>query len=331
MAAKKFTELTFDEVYQNNDKDSMLELLSIDPIEWDLMDEKEQLETLGIPLGEWIKLEDYLYHNPLTPGLSSSGMKSIYHNTPAKYRALKDYPEKQNRDALVFGRAFHKYVLEPDEFHSEYFVYPGDVRKNSAAYKKYAEDAKGRELIKDTVFKDIEGMAESLKNHYNFLHLLRSGHNERAMFVWDDEYKCVLRVKVDADTNDKVLDLKTTTSANANDFSVTSAKFGYDLQNWLYLRICELGGDAKKMFGFVAVEKTRPYLVNGLVISPEDITYYTDKIAKKVLEQYSYCTETGDWFGYEMNFENKKKTPFQVISLPNWYKYNIEEEVGFEG
>ena len=44
--AKKFMELTFDEVYQNNSKTDMLALLGIDEIEWDMMSEKEQLEEL---------------------------------------------------------------------------------------------------------------------------------------------------------------------------------------------------------------------------------------------------------------------------------------------
>jgi len=330
--AKKFMELTFDEVYANNTKKDMLNLIGISEIEWDMMSELEQLEYLGIPLNKWIKLEDYLYHNPITPGLSSSGMKSIYHNTPAKYKAFKDNPESGSRDALVFGRAVHKKILEPEEFDKEYFIYPGEVRKNSAAYKKYVEDANGRELIKSTAMEDIIGMEESLRNHYNFLELLRSGFNERAMFVYDKEFNAVLRVKVDADTKDKVIDLKTTTDASPEAFAGSAAKFGYDIQSWLYLRIAELGGDKKKMFGFVAIEKTRPYLVNGLVINQEDINYYTDKICRKVLEEYAYCIETGDWFGYEMvDFQSKTKQPFKIISMPNWYKYNIDEKFGFEG
>jgi len=330
--AKKFMELTFDEVYQNNSKVDMLALLGIDEMEWDMMSEKEQLEELGIPLNKWIDMEDYLYHNPITPGLSSSGMKTIYNGTPAKYREYKDNPETSSRDALVFGRAVHKYILEPEEFKKEYFIYPSDIRKNSAAYKKYVEDAKGREMLKESQYMDILGMENSLKKHFNMLALLRSGFNERAMFVYDEEYKCVLRVKVDADTNNKVIDLKTTLSASKEDFANSAAKFGYDLQSWLYLRICEIGGDAKKMFGFVAVEKNRPYLVNGLVIEPETISFYTDKIARKTLETYSYCTETDDWFGYEMeSFNNKKKTSFHIVDLPNWYKYKIDEQFGFEG
>ena len=137
---KRFLDLTFDEVYNNNTKKDMLNLLGIDEIEWDMMDEREQLKTLGIPLNEWVKLEDYLYHNPITPGLSSSGMKTIYHKTPRYYRSLKDNPEQKNRDALIIGRAVHKYILEPEDFFNEYHVYPSNIRKNSAAFKKHAED-----------------------------------------------------------------------------------------------------------------------------------------------------------------------------------------------
>ena len=328
--AKKFMELTFNEVYGKN-KQGMLDLIGMDEIEWDMMSEKEQLEVLGIPLNKWFKLEDHLYHNPITPGLSSSGMKSIYHNTPKKYKYYKDNPQVGSRDALVFGRAAHKYILEPEDFLSEYFIYPGDIRKNSAAYKKYVNDANGKEMIKDTAYIQLQGMADSLKSYYGFLDFLRSGTNEQAMFVYDEEYDSVLRVKVDALTKDKVLDLKTTNSAATDDFTKSIATFGYDLQAWLYLRICQLGGDSKRMFGFVAVEKEPPYLVNGIMIDPEDINYYTDKVARQTMETYKYCIQTGDWFGYDMNVQSRTKAPFKMVKLPNWYKYNIDEMSGFEG
>lgn len=328
---KKFRELSFDEVYANNNKKDMLNLLGIDEMEWDLMSEKEQLEALDIPLGKWIKLEDYLYHNPITPGLSASGMKTIYHKTPRYYRTLKDNPESKNRDALIIGRATHKYILEPDLFLNEYHVYPAEVRKNSAAYKKHAEDGKGKELIKSSIMEQIEGMANSLKEYYNFLDLLRSGMTEHAMFVYDEEFDVVLRIKADSVLSDKVLDLKTTTDASDEAFSKSVANFGYDLQAWLYLRICELGNEPKRMFGFIAVEKEKPYLVNGLMINPEDVLYYSDKVARQVLEQYSYCIKTGNWFGYEFDWEHKKSKPFKVIQLPNWYKYDIEEKADFQG
>ena len=329
--AKKFTELTFDEVYANSTKKDMLNLIGVDELDWDLMNEKEQLETLGIPLNKWIKLEDYLYHNPITPGLSSSGMKTIFHKNPKYYKALKDNPESKNKDALIIGRATHKFILEPDDFFNEYHTYPSEVRKNSAAYKKHAEDGKGKELIKSSIFDNIEGMSNSLKEYYNLLGLLRLGMTEHAMFVYDQEFDCVLRIKADSVLKDKVLDLKTTTDASDEAFSKSAATFGYDLQAWMYLRICQLGGEPKRMFGFVAVEKEKPYLVNGLMINPEDVSFYSDKIAKTALAQYSYCLKTGNWFGYEFNWEKKKDSPFKIISLPNWYKYNIEEKADFQG
>lgn len=328
---KKFRELTFNEVYENFNKKDMLKLIGIDEMEWDLMNEKEQCEALGIPLNKWFKLEDYLYHNPLTPGLSSSGMKAIYKKNPKYYKANKDNPQIQNKDALLIGRAVHKYILEPEDFEREFFVYPSDVRKGSAAYRKYVEDAQGKELIKESVLEDIKGMEKSLKEYYNVLDLLRKGMTEHAMFVWDEEYECVLRIKADSVVKDKVLDLKTTTDASPEAFAKSIANFGYDLQSWLYLRICELGGEPKRLFGFIAVEKTPPYLVNGIVINPEDVSYYSSKIANRVLEQYSYCLKTGNWFGYEFDWENKKAQPFHLLELPNWYKYQIEEEAGFEG
>jgi len=328
--AKKFRELTMEEVYGKN-KQEMLAIIGVDEFDWDTMSEKEQCEFLDIPLNEWFKLEDHLYHNPITPGLSSSGMKTIVHKSPAAYKEFKDNPEVGSRDALIMGSAIHTKILEPEKFDDEYYVIEDGIRKNSAAWKKYENDANGREIIKQSAYNDILGMEASLSK-MGYLPIMRESMTEHAIFAYDEEFDVVLRVKADAVTDKIVIDLKSTIDASPDGFLRNAViKYGYDLQHWLYLKVCELTKQSRAAFTFVAVEKKRPYVCMGYTIDQGQIELYSNIVAREAIETYAYCLKTNNWFGYEIsNIKKPTKQLFKTLEMPNWFLYPIEEKADFK-
>ena len=71
-------------------------------------------------------------------GVSSTDLKHLV-KSPAHFRYWKDNPQ-EDTPALLFGRAVHKYVLEKDDFFSEFAVAPNvdeqrKVRKNGLYLK----------------------------------------------------------------------------------------------------------------------------------------------------------------------------------------------------
>ena len=321
--SKKFLELTEEEVWGKN-KIEMLKILDIDPVDWDMMSELEQCETLGIPMNKWFKMPDHLYHNTLTPGLSSSGMKTIDRKCLRVYRYFKDNPTFKTTDALVIGRAVHSFILEPKEFNKEFAFYPSKLRKNSAAYNKYVDMNQGKTLLKDSVQEMLDGIKKSIED-FGFMPIIKEAQKELAIFTHDSTNNVVLRVKADAVHTKVVIDLKSTTSANPKDFSRTIAEYDYDLQHWLYLRVCELAKLPKAAFMFLAVEKESPYMCSAITINQEDINVYTSKLAEQIIKEYGDAIRTGYWKGYE---ETKDYKIVQV-DIPNYKKYEIDEKTGF--
>lgn len=71
-------------------------------------------------LNKAIDISNKAYH--ASEGVSSTDLKHIM-KSPAHYRYWKDNPV-EDTSALLFGRAVHKYVLEKDDFYSEFAVAP---------------------------------------------------------------------------------------------------------------------------------------------------------------------------------------------------------------
>tara|TARA_S200002703_G_C3793894_1_gene245090 strand:+ start:1171 stop:2154 length:984 start_codon:yes stop_codon:yes gene_type:complete len=107
-----------------------------------------------------------------------------------KWNHILDNREKRNSaPALTFGRAFHSYVLEPEEFNEEYVVEDNCLydeilqqaqkeqieqkrkpsekfSKNLSAWKKFVKDVEfeGKELLPESTMLQIEAMTRSINN-----------------------------------------------------------------------------------------------------------------------------------------------------------------------
>ena len=73
-------------------------------------------------------------------GVSSTDLKKIA-KSPAHFRYWKDHPQ-EDTPSLLFGRAAHKYMLEKDEFKTEFAVAPNVDRRTK----------EGKELWIKTLF-----------------------------------------------------------------------------------------------------------------------------------------------------------------------------------
>ena len=66
-------------------------------------------------------------------GVSSTDLKHMV-KSPAHFRYWKDNPQ-EDTPALLFGRAVHKYVLEKDDFFTEFAVAPNVDRRTKEGRK----------------------------------------------------------------------------------------------------------------------------------------------------------------------------------------------------
>lgn len=280
-------------------------------------------------------------------GISASDLKKMV-KSMATWKYEQDNPADNDSAALLFGRAYHKLMLEPDDFDNEFKVIPAfncSTKEGKLAYASYVEELIGRELTddekkyKDSITavlmnntpnvdfisrEDKDKLIEMQKALYAtpFVKLLIEGEHEKSFF-WTDKasgVKCKCRPDSYGMVKDQCIcvDLKTTNNAETNAFMRDALKFNYDIQAAHY---CEgLENILKKPFKFIfiAQEKTAPYLVN--VLEADDYFVRNGaEIRKMLLDKYKTCVKTNKWPGY-MD-ENSK---INSLSVPAWIKDSLD-------
>lgn len=300
----------------------------------------EKIEEHGIALDEWIDIDDDLYHS--LPGLSSTGAKYLDSECPMKLRYKLDHNNENEKpsEALITGRAIHKYLLEYDVFDKHFLISPSDD-KRSREWKIFANNHRddSRVILRKKDGDMLNGMMQSLKrpkdkdgtNTYSGIITNVESVKEKALFTVDKDRGILLKVKVDINLDGMMLDLKSTKNANPKFFMKDAANLGYALQAAFYLKVARLSNKKADTFGFIAIEKDAPYMHSVILMSDEDINLAMTKV-DKLLDEYAFCSKTGIWYGYDGLSEDKKSEPlFTVQQLPSWYRYALEEENGFEG
>jgi len=276
-------------------------------------------EYLEISNAEYRKME----------GLSSSDIKKMMKSF-ATWKYFIDHPEEDNdTPALKFGRAYHKFMLEPYDFGNEYIVSPKFDRRTKEgkeAYAAFEKESEGKEVIDEETYNKLVDMREVLyKTPY--VKKLIDGKHEKSFF-WTDE-KTGIRCKIRPDSFGKfgsqniIVDLKTTQNAETSAFMKSALKFNYDVQAAHYTAGLEAIYGKEYTFIFIAQETTAPYLVNVLQADPYFMANGRE-VRDVMLETFNKCVEKDEWIGY-MGFSDDK-TFFNELSVPAWIKNSMEYE-----
>lgn len=252
-------------------------------------------------------------------GISASDLKRMM-KSMATWKYEKDHPEETDSPAFKFGRAYHKLMLEPDDFDNEFIVSPKFDRRTkegkeaAAAFEKQAE---GKEIIDEETYQTLLEMQTALYET-PFVKLLIKGEHEKSFFWTDEEtgIKCKCRPDSFGQVKDQYIcvDLKTTTTAETDKFMRGSLKFGYDIQAAHYCSGLESIFKKPFKFVFIAQEKTAPYLVNVLEADEYFMQNGSD-LRLGLLKKYKECVAADKWPGY-MD-ENSK---INSLSVPAWMK-----------
>lgn len=228
---------------------------------------------------------------------------------------------------MVLGSAFHKIVLEPDDFESEFTVSPNINRRTNegkALYAEWQEKAKGKRIVDDDDLITITRMRDSIMANKYAVQLLSNGESEKS-FYWTDELTkidCKCRPDYHRKIKDRVLitDLKSCQSADNDSIMREVVKRGYDLQAGMYREGLSIEfGIAKENvdFIFIFVEKKPPYLIN-IVQANELVMQRGENLMREYLGTYKECLDSGIWYGF-----NGVSEEFNELSLPAYLTSNI--------
>lgn len=263
-------------------------------------------------------------------GISSSDLKKMM-KSMASYKYYKDHPEDSDSEAFQFGRAYHKLMLEPDDFDNEFIVSPKFDRRTKdgkAAYEAFLAQAEGKEVINEETYQKLLEMQAALYET-PFVKLLIKGEHEKSFF-WTDKdtgIPCKCRPDSFGQIKDQYIcvDLKTTNDAETDKFMRDALKYGYDIQAYHYCKGLENAYKKQFKFIFIAQEKTAPYLVNVLE-ADEYFMKSGEELTKSLLEKYKAATETDTWEGYML-----KDSGINSLSVPAWLKDSLVVEDSTEG
>lgn len=246
---------------------------------------------------------NYTYHasNPI----SRSKLFRMIKNgqiCPKNYKFLDDNPPEPT-DSLVFGQAFHKFVLEPETFENSFAISPLCDRRTvqgKAIWNGFISNSEGKQVITQESFDAIRGMADSIKSD-KYAKRLLSGDVETSYYWIDDlteiECKCRPDVLTKVGGQRFIVDLKSTTNAATDSFARECIKFGYDLQAAMYKQGVDAYYGEEHSFVFIAVEKTAPYTYN-ILQADEFFIKKGQALFRELMGELKYCRDTGDWYGY---------------------------------
>ncbi len=237
------------------------------------------------------------------PGISRSELFKIA-KSPFHFRYEMEHP--QDSPSLAFGRALHKYVLEKDDFYSDFILLPEINRRTKAGREEYeriqneaSADDKGIVTRDDMAV--IIAMREELMRQPLAASLL-SGEHEKDFFWTDaptgERCKCRPDCLTEYGGERYIVDYKSTDSCEDGHFERSCRKYGYKFQAGMYTEGVFQNTFTEHKFAFVAQEKKPPYAVRVYICTPEFVAQGYDQF-RELIGIYHDCKETGRWYGYE--------------------------------
>lgn len=241
--------------------------------------------------------------------LSSTGARKLL-ACPARFRWERDNQSPPSK-AFDIGRVVHTLVL--GEGGDVVVVDADNWMTKAAKEQRAAAYESGATPLLTAEYDAALAMRDAVMAHPVAAELFSDGVAEQSGWWADEDTGITLRFRPDwmGNLQDWPVcgDLKTTISADPQDFSRSVAKFGYNMQAAWYLAGLAAHGVTDARFVFVAVEKTPPYPVAVIELDAEAIAQGRIDM-RRAIDLYKRCLDTDTWPAYGDGIH--------TISLPPW-------------
>jgi exodeoxyribonuclease VIII len=264
------------------------------------------------------RIDPKTYH--ALPIISYTGVKE-FQKSPAHYKAMLD-GEKNETQAMVFGGAYHCFLLENNLFASQYAVKPAGMNARTKEGQAWMEQHKDKAIISNDEMEKIRAMAKVLWAHPQWDVFQRGAERETSM-IWKDpihEVWCRTRIDLLSTVLRLPVDLKSTTDASPRAFLKASFNLGYHIQAaWTIRGLKQITKLHHETFVFIAQEKTEPYAINVFEAQPLFIEA-GHRIIDEVLPRYKACLALDQWPSYD--------PAVKPLDLPDWAMEETDGKTG---
>lgn len=281
--------------------------------------------------------------------ISKSGLVALK-VSPDHYKNGEPYVETPEK---IFGKMYHCFVLQPEQFEKEYFVFDEqnainaiiakgqsegkDIQKPRATkeYKEWYEGqmsaADGKILVEQDQFLRMTAMKDKLMAHPYAKMLLTKGIAEQGILGEIETPVGKIGIKLIPDYRKDikhiVVELKTTADASLDGFEREAVKYDYHIQAAFYSDMVErFHKDQRAVkFIFIAQEKKKPFAFNLFECSPQFIGQGRYEY-EMLLQLYKYCYDNDKWPGYQCFCPNKYgllelNLPKYAVKSIDYYTY----------
>ena len=282
------------------------------------------------------KITNKDYHeNPLPYPALSKGVICDLLDSPA--RAFFNHPQlnpnyvkPEHERKFDLGSAVHDYVLEGGDRIAIISGYDDWKKKEAREAADFAYKINEIPLL-EKQFDIVRAISESaMKAIMNCSELgIKSPSSDgdaELSYIWQED-GVWLKCRPDWLSADKklIIDLKTTNSANPDDFVRKVVDLGYDTQSAMYKRGCKAldGHGVEPEFIFVCVEIVPPYLCSVVSLSAEFQELGNQKV-ESAIALWRHCLKAGKWPGYRTDRIAWLEAKPWFISDWESRKYDIE-------
>lgn len=274
--------------------------------------------------GVYSGLDIDLYHSQACadgPSVSSSGLRTILRECPAKFFATSDLNPQRfpviEKESLNFGKAAHALVLGEPEFFSKFIISPYDDFRTKSAQQW--RDEQTLQVVRQSDMELIEAMAKAQRVSPECANAFTDGEPEQSIFlktaagIW-------LKARPDwlphEPTKRWTVEYKTAVSIDPRKLSSDAFSYGYEIQAALSLDlIAEVMGVKPLGMAHVVQEKSPPFLCELRLYTSEQIDWGRQQYSH-ALAIFDKCLRTNDWPGYTL-----EPTYFMT---PGWVLKNME-------
>lgn len=236
------------------------------------------------------------------PAISRSDLFKLK-KSPLHYKYATEHHEEPT-PALNFGSAAHKFILEREDFDTEFAIAPNvdkRTKEGKAIFAEFQEKAEGKTVISIDDFEKIKEMAKAVEEHPIASELIK-GQHEVSLF-WTDEQtgeECKVRPDCihDGDGKAIIVDYKTTASVEDGAFEKSCRKYGYKLQSGMYREGYFQNFFEDAGFAFIAQEKEAPYAVRVYQCTDEYMNEGFDEY-RALIGLYHECKLADNYRGFE--------------------------------